>query len=615
MATLTKQQLALLKLQLQNDPEFKTGLYESEPVYNDFSFEQLFNAPKGPLYNVTKSPDSDSIPYGDSDVYFDESLDNYENNYKVPQPKGPLHSVNIERTMAILDALDVEDPSGELAAKYIERFGGTDGEESMYETVDTNSFPLKGAEFRAKGPDELDLTKKMQITTKPDNRTYGYTRGPTLDDDNLPQTGSINLNPDLAQFLTTRPTSPRNERPIDSGLFTLGMQKPVDLMNLATSVVQHEYGHNVLDLPGFENVRKSGIEAAMPSTFQLKGAPGSDSKPRMRADGRLASNEFDREELFNRAIDIQRYYNKHGNFGIPGKQNIAYMNQLLEEKYKNSNSNGQSLGIQYLNSVKPQVDEYFNEIDRQNNMSYINKQKLRRGMPENLGDAGQSLNNMSKNFNQNNIQGDIQSNSAIDFNKSGIGVEEVSGIAELQPNKYEGVTSDMGYVGSNASFPKKGLMGQINNFIGSGGLLGMAARGIGSMIPQRPSSEPYMLDTYGGYGDMGRQDKFGYNIVSGADNYLDPGSNSFRSHQLQAIRGLNPNIANQFYMDNYGKTYDQVYKDSQNKIDPFNQTIDVGSGADYYGGGNNQADGSGGYTGGFDSSTNNYSDPYSDDTE
>ena len=57
MATLTKQQLALLKLQLQNDPEFKTGLYESEPVYNDFSFEQLFNAPRGPLYNVTKSPD------------------------------------------------------------------------------------------------------------------------------------------------------------------------------------------------------------------------------------------------------------------------------------------------------------------------------------------------------------------------------------------------------------------------------------------------------------------------------------------------------------------------------------------------------------------------------
>ena len=58
-------------------------------------------------------------------------------------------------------------------------------------------------------------------------------------------------------------------------------------------------------------------------------------------------------------------------------------------------------------------------------------------------------------------------------------------------------------------------------------------------------------------------------------------------------------------MDNYNKTYDQVYKDSQKKKDPFSQDIDVGSGADYYGG----------YSGGFDSSTNNYSDPYSDDTE
>ena len=36
-------------------------------------------------------------------------------------------------------------------------------------------------------------------------------------------------------------------------------------------------------------------------------------------------------------------------------------------------------------------------------------------------------------------------------------------------------------------------------------------------------------------------------------------------------------------MDNYGKTYDQVYKDSQKKTDPFNQTVDIGSGADYYG--------------------------------
>ena len=43
MATLTKQQLALLKLQLQNDPEFKTGLYESEPVYHYTQVQDYMN--------------------------------------------------------------------------------------------------------------------------------------------------------------------------------------------------------------------------------------------------------------------------------------------------------------------------------------------------------------------------------------------------------------------------------------------------------------------------------------------------------------------------------------------------------------------------------------------
>lgn len=41
----------------------------------------------------------------------------------------------------------------------------------------------------------------------------------------------------------------------------------------------------------------------------------------------------------------------------------------------------------------------------------------------------------------------------------------------------------------------------------------------------------------------------------------------------------------------------------------------TGGGGQDTSGGNNQPDGSGGYTGGFDSSTNNYNDPYSNDTE
>ena len=246
---------------------------------------------------------------------------------------------------------------------------------------------------------------------------------------------------------------------------------------------------------------------------------------------------------------------------------------------------------------------------------------------------------------------------ADDMNQTldGIGIGEVSGIAELQPdrtigeqiyadqqinNQYLDNTPDFGYVTSkfqerDASMganydPFRYNFNKVTSNIGDfankygkklgGGIMSLASGvpGLGlvmNMLPKNNPQNQFMLDTYGGYGDMGRQDKFGYNIVSGADNYLNPGSNSFRSHQLEGLRGLDQTIANDFYQQNYGKTYDQVYRDSQNKIDPFNQNIDVGSGADYYGGGDNQADGSGGYTGGFDSSTNNYSDPYSDDTE
>ena len=115
----------------------------------------------------------------------------------------------------------------------------------------------------------------------------------------------------------------------------------------------------------------------------------------------------------------------------------------------------------------------------------------------------------------------------------------------------------------------------------------MAVNAIGGMLPQRSELDKYMLDTYGGYGNMGGKDKYGYNIINAANNYMQPGSSSYMSAQLGALKGLDQNLANEFYMDNYGKTYEDVYKDAQKKTDPFDQTVDIGSGADYYGENNN----------------------------
>ena len=196
----------------------------------------------------------------------------------------------------------------------------------------------------------------------------------------------------------------------------------------------------------------------------------------------------------------------------------------------------------------------------------------------------------------------------------GMGVQEVSGIAELAPGRTVGeqrdagmydsgqlqytdvLPQDYGYVGSGAQFPEQGIMSQIKNavmdYVKSGGILGIAANILGGFLPKESSTNKFLLDTYGGYGPYGRQDKFGYNVVSAMDNYMQPGSSSFRSAQLESLRGLDQNLANQFYMDNYGKTYDEVYKDAQKKTDPFSQDIDVGSGADYYGGNDNNTGGS-----------------------
>ena len=102
-------------------------------------------------------------------------------------------------------------------------------------------------------------------------------------------------------------------------------------------------------------------------------------------------------------------------------------------------------------------------------------------------------------------------------------------------------------------------------------------------------TDPYAqnrIDMYGGYGQFGQQDKFGYNVGSTLmkNNFMQPGSNSFRSYALEGLAGLNQNLANDFYSDNYGLTFEQVKDMVQNKENPFGpQPTNIGT-SDYYGG-------------------------------
>jgi len=131
----------------------------------------------------------------------------------------------------------------------------------------------------------------------------------------------------------------------------------------------------------------------------------------------------------------------------------------------------------------------------------------------------------------------------------------------------------------------------------AGGIMSLASGipGLG-MLMGAFKPDPYAqnrLDMYGGYGQFGQQDKFGYNVGSTLmqNNFMQPGSNSFRSYALEGLGGLNQQLANDFYQDNYGLTFDQVKSDIQNKQNPFGpQPTNIGT-SDYYGGDNNNNSG------------------------
>ena len=90
------------------------------------------------------------------------------------------------------------------------------------------------------------------------------------------------------------------------------------------------------------------------------------------------------------------------------------------------------------------------------------------------------------------------------------------------------------------------------------------------------------------------KDKFGYNVGPTIlqSNFLQPGSSSFRSYALEGLRGLDRGIAEDFYQTNYGKSFEEVKKDIQQKKNPFGpQDPNIGT-SDYQGGGGGNIQGS-----------------------
>ena len=150
---------------------------------------------------------------------------------------------------------------------------------------------------------------------------------------------------------------------------------------------------------------------------------------------------------------------------------------------------------------------------------------------------------------------------------------------------YDRLTGPIKNVYRNYGAPITG--GLISAFTGIPGI-GFLMRN----LPNDPYAQNYKTLADGVYmSSIGLKDKFGYNVgpTLFKSNFLQPGSNSYRSYALEGLRSLDKQRADAYYQDTYGKSFDEVKKDIQQKKDPFNSGSVIDMGADYQGSGDNQS--------------------------
>jgi len=353
MAGITDLQRNYLELLMKNYPEYKAGFMNTVADADYFPL----NPPVAPLYDVQPDYTSDS--------YFEEGPPVETGS----SPRGPLHNIDLGRTQDIMDRLDqnlidptraagVSDPSNVALDNFFDTL-------EMYDDNSMSQFssPRKTTSYAEWQPKDGNFTKApLSNITLRDGTAPGYshlwgsTYGPVINPAGETLVGPIGINKDLMDLVGTKPTSPRNEQLIDASAIGLGMRKPVDINKFAADVLGHEYGHNVLAMPGFEDIRKEVIGTNINELFgNTMAAP--------HVDQGLSADE--KEELFNELLDLQRGYRTTGKMsGILSRQNVRDMNWKLKDFMKNKPKWG-SAAMDYTNLMSPVADRYFAEVDRQ----------------------------------------------------------------------------------------------------------------------------------------------------------------------------------------------------------------------------------------------------------
>ena len=267
MADITDVNRNYLELLMQNDPEYKAGLYKQTPQYFDF-----WNPPTGPLYNV--NPTDEQL----SDEFDSEYLPSrFEEGdlTRIPNisPKGPLHDIDQELSADIFDKV-VEDSDALEFEKYARHLDVYPGKEGKYgDSASWFSEPIYSTSYSEWPPKDLDeipdlskgFARNVHVKDMPirygddlfssQSVIEGRTVGEPIERAEGMEPNWIEMNKNLMDLVGTKPTSPRNEKKIDATKVLLGWQKPADINTYAKDVLGHEFRHNILDMPGFEDVR------------------------------------------------------------------------------------------------------------------------------------------------------------------------------------------------------------------------------------------------------------------------------------------------------------------------------------------------------------------------
>ena len=374
MAGLTNIQNEFLKMRLANNPEFKAEYFPNV----------VLEPPKGPLYDVT--PD-------------------YEKSAMFSSPKTVY-----EQGMAAGPFDYIEEPS---SAEFREVNVPYDTPDSY---IDIKNLPVEAPEGAHAMTQPMDMYQRVRGGT-----SIPITGG---------QSSTIYMEPEMIKTYGAPVTSPRGEMVPTPSFWpdqSVDYVDQADINNFFEKVASHEVSHGVSAMPEYKGITKQATDIDFKEMFppassaeaqkaitrlnllnQQGGALGPVTEDFSMGEYLYESeypstwvknlNEFDQEELYNRAKDLEKIYmefpNNYWNHAA-WKENINFMQHKFSQFPRQYPSEKHGLKPKlgtYFEKIKPQVKNYIEKVKKQavgmpENLSFDTGAGNKTGMPQ--GSPGQ----------------------------------------------------------------------------------------------------------------------------------------------------------------------------------------------------------------------------------